>query len=52
MTAEEREAFERRIAELTAKMEKLDHLRKPEDLAEWGAIYEERDAPELRPEDE
>jgi hypothetical protein len=44
MTPEEREAIEHRIAELTARMEKLDHLHKPEDLAEWGALYEKHEA--------
>jgi len=44
LTPEERESRERRIAELTARMEKLDHLRIPKNIAEWAELYEQREA--------
>lgn len=40
---QDRSSLERRIAELTARMKALDHLRKPENVAEWAALYEARD---------
>lgn len=41
---QDRPALELRIAELTARMKALDHLRKPENVAEWAALYELREA--------
>ena len=44
LNSEAREALKRRIADLTAGMEALDHLRRPGNIAEWAALYEEREA--------
>ena len=44
MTPEERADIEVRIADLTIRMAKLDHLRKPKNIAEWAKLYEDREA--------
>jgi len=44
VTPEERAATEQRIADLTARMHELDHLRNPANISPWAALYEEREA--------
>jgi hypothetical protein len=44
LTPAEREAIQRRMADLTARMRKLDHLHNLANIPEWAALYEERDA--------
>jgi hypothetical protein len=49
MTPEEREAIERRIAELKAEMLAMKPLsREPAATAKWAELYAELDALELR----
>lgn len=43
VTPEERSALEQRIEALTDRMKALDHLRKPENIAEWAELYEARE---------
>lgn len=43
LTPEERAAIELQIDAMTARMEKLDHLRIQENIPAWAALYEERE---------
>ena len=43
-TPEDHAAIELRITHLKTRMDRLDHLRRPEHIAERAALYEMRDA--------
>jgi hypothetical protein len=43
LTTQERAAIEQRMADLKARMDKLDCSRNPESIQEWAKFYEERE---------